>query len=918
MKFRKWFHRWILDSLLKNPPPIAFLLICVFGTVFSIGFWCAHWIDEVNLSKYSKLYDVFSDNIGGYSGLNHLRDLLPIDVVYTWVNGSDPLVMENIKKFMKFKVSDCSSFDCIESSYFTVELSSAAEIQAFNNGKLNYIQSFTMVRGNVSKIFVMFSKNDNEDTKNILDQLKEMKPNSSIAQAFWTRDNKIEWSVLWDRALMIRIDSSSNVFVEVSDVSPNNFEEFTKKCRTKSHFGLALIECSETDFIQKLKIDFENYQSKSEINFPKVWHAYLVLHSQLSLEEIDRSRYEDNEELRYSLRSIEKFAPWVRRIYLVTNGQIPNWLNLDHPRLSIVTHNEIFPDLSHLPTFSSPAIESHIHRISGLSEHFLYLNDDILLGDKIHPNDFYSSVSGYKVYLSWFIPDCADGCPGTWLGDSYCDQSCNTSSCFWDGGDCTKPKDQQRARDESLGVDDDGDDMNNFMEDSEFCAPSCSFSWLADTYCDSACNIRSCGFDAGDCGSRVIKENSYRLPVNENMDKNAVLKIPRGEQSAWIDTSSIVNKGKNETLKGSCTNSKGLIVTSFNIPLDVIVFVLKHNSSGVTEVELLVTDKSNKKIKEICFRLEYNTIPLKIHSETTEVNKTPFNFQNYSFDIVSPKILSNKILYKNEIHHNDTTFTKEELLKLLNERFSNGELTQNGFKELERYLNSGGKENKVIESQLGKRKILNVNSKMVLEDIGGFELSRPVRSTNFDIENPRSNLFSGRGLLDEFRDSLIFVNQLYNTAYGFQGRKVPAHMPHFINKDIFQKLYDRSHIMNLYSSEEHYMLHYIYREFQMTSSHKIRQGNDMQYAFSYFYYLQSEKRERSFEEIFDEYDTDKSGTWSDREIRTLLTKLYDLPLQLKYFTDIHNDIRNCSDVVKPKSVPVPPYERYADSDVVRC
>ena len=55
-------------------------------------------------------------------------------------------------------------------------------------------------------------------------------------------------------------------------------------------------------------------------------------------EDISSSRFEDNEELRYSLRSIERFAPWVRHVYIVTNGQIPHWLNLEYPRVSIVTH----------------------------------------------------------------------------------------------------------------------------------------------------------------------------------------------------------------------------------------------------------------------------------------------------------------------------------------------------------------------------------------------------------------------------------------------------------------------------------------------------------------------------------------------------------------------------------------------------
>lgn len=55
-------------------------------------------------------------------------------------------------------------------------------------------------------------------------------------------------------------------------------------------------------------------------------------------EDVSASRFEDNEELRYSLRSIERHAPWVRNIFIVTNGQIPSWLNLDNPRVTIVTH----------------------------------------------------------------------------------------------------------------------------------------------------------------------------------------------------------------------------------------------------------------------------------------------------------------------------------------------------------------------------------------------------------------------------------------------------------------------------------------------------------------------------------------------------------------------------------------------------
>lgn len=74
------------------------------------------------------------------------------------------------------------------------------------------------------------------------------------------------------------------------------------------------------------------------------------------------SRFNDKDELRYSLRSLEMYAPWVRHVYIVTNGQIPNWLDMDNQRMTLISHDDIYPVRKDLPTFSSPAIESHIHR----------------------------------------------------------------------------------------------------------------------------------------------------------------------------------------------------------------------------------------------------------------------------------------------------------------------------------------------------------------------------------------------------------------------------------------------------------------------------------------------------------------------------------------------------------------------------
>lgn len=72
-----------------------------------------------------------------------------------------------------------------------------------------------------------------------------------------------------------------------------------------------------------------------------VCHMHVTLQEHAGLERPDvvsASRFQDNEELRYSLRSVERFAPWVRHVFIVTNGQIPSWLNLDSPLVTVVPH----------------------------------------------------------------------------------------------------------------------------------------------------------------------------------------------------------------------------------------------------------------------------------------------------------------------------------------------------------------------------------------------------------------------------------------------------------------------------------------------------------------------------------------------------------------------------------------------------
>jgi hypothetical protein len=137
------------------------------------------------------------------------------------------------------------------------------------------------------------------------------------------------------------------------------------------------------------------WQARKRVALQAVGGESARLHSSAT----SATRYASRDVLRYSLRSLEHHAPFVRKVYLVTDRQVPRWLEVDHPDLELVRHEDIFPDPSHLPTFSSRAIECHLHRIPGLSERFLYFNDDVMLWGPTTPADFFDEQGRCRVYL---------------------------------------------------------------------------------------------------------------------------------------------------------------------------------------------------------------------------------------------------------------------------------------------------------------------------------------------------------------------------------------------------------------------------------------------------------------------------------------------------------------------------------------
>lgn len=118
------------------------------------------------------------------------------------------------------------------------------------------------------------------------------------------------------------------------------------------------------------------------------WLKEKAKYSPKKEEDGEKTRYRDWDNLQYWFRGVEKFTPWVNRIHFVTWGHLPKWLNVDHPKLNIVRHEDYIPQ-EYLPTFSANPIEVNLHRIEGLEEQFVFFNDDMFITDYVNEKIFF-------------------------------------------------------------------------------------------------------------------------------------------------------------------------------------------------------------------------------------------------------------------------------------------------------------------------------------------------------------------------------------------------------------------------------------------------------------------------------------------------------------------------------------------------
>ena len=170
---------------------------------------------------------------------------------------------------------------------------------------------------------------------------------------------------------------------------------------------------------------------------------------------------------------------------------------------------EIFPNKSHLPTFSSPAIEAHLHRIPGLSKRFIYLNDDVMFGAPIWPEDFYTPRRGQKVSSHTLLRDTNQVFFSSKQGEKGLALSLRMFTlCVMMTGDNSSDLAKFGLKTNKVFP------LKIFLRSETYCsshlqvylswpvpycAEGCPPNWITDRYCDQACNNSMCDWDGGDC-----------------------------------------------------------------------------------------------------------------------------------------------------------------------------------------------------------------------------------------------------------------------------------------------------------------------------------------------------------------------------------------------------------------------------------
>jgi UDP-N-acetylglucosamine-lysosomal-enzyme len=516
------------------------------------------------------------------------------------------------------------------------------------------------------------------------------------------------------------------------------------------------------------------------------------------------------------------------------------------------------------------------------------MNDDIFFGQEVWPNDFYDESVGQKVYFSWPLPDCAPGCPNSWINDGYCDLVCNTTNCMHDGGDCF-------GDNPAMGFGGDNSVAFHWDYTGDYtlaCADGCLDPWLADGFCDDSCNVAECGYDVGDCGySRYAylfqgpKINISRETINIT---EWTFSLPPGTTVAFWDLSDLF----------ATASEMGLVPTEHHDVRAVglsdqhhFLTVVLHSNISEAYLNVTLQGRSRDGANALIFRLGIRCNTSNHHPKLEE----PFEEDIAVAYERLPDAVENARSGDFEIDLSEVDVLKLNLsrealqsLQMIDDQLADDEITAKGFKV----------KRTALLQPFVRRFVVNGGKLSDLEEDDNEFEAHQIRLGG-DLNTNAGN----RKLMDAYGDSLLHVHKLYTKKYGYVDRMGISHMPHLIDKAIFVEMKGKYE-----------------KEWEVTSGNVMRKSNDMQFAFSYFHYLANEKEVFDIHRVFREYDTDATGTWSDREIRTLLTRIHSLPLDLEQINSFEKTIIDCATNMSNMGIELPSpktmsqlYERYYDS-----
>lgn len=456
------------------------------------------------------------------------------------------------------------------------------------------------------------------------------------------------------------------------------------------------------------------------------------------------------------------------------------------------------------------------------------------------------------------MPNCAVGCPLNWLNDGYCDHSCNTETCLWDGGDCIENASISNENIFNNTNHNNRNQHNNKKHNPTHCAPSCLNNWLGDGSCDQICNNTNCAYDMMDCGIenfntlfRIdIKPEQYYYYYESNATAiylNFTLFNHIQDNYGTVFKMKIIDAkySKVSFIRSSVLNERFQTLALLFYPHE-----LKKN------LILNITISFRKKLSHFILFLNTND---KLNLNDNNNNNQIFNYTKFNLTTLINE--ENKM-----IENSKNKFLLPRIVPIENCQLNGlSEEIKMKFDIIEKQLELFSKNNDNNTKQMENKKhnpvfylkLKKLYEKLICDYNLMIENKRKLFSPLNDIENESNEneietyfeelkSFKSRKLLDAYADSLVYVNFLYNKEFGVQVRNAPAHMAHFFDRDIMYRLQQR-----------------FPEQFEQTSSHRIRNSLDMQLAFSYFYFLMSEMKNLTLKEIIDKFDVDHSGLVSN-------------------------------------------------------